>query len=135
MVRYADDFVVLARYQTTRLQEDIEGFIEGRMGLTINREKTRVVNLKEKVAKLEFLGFSFRYDRGLYGGGHRYLNLTPAVKSVESEKNRIRELTDHRHCFQPPEKIERINWQAAGSIGYFNYVSARQALRKSITSS
>lgn len=34
LVRYADDFVVLARYQSKRLLKSVEGFIEGRMGLT-----------------------------------------------------------------------------------------------------
>jgi len=131
LVRYADDFVVLARYQTTRLREDIEGFIEGRMGLTINREKTRVINLKERGVKLDFLGFTFRYDRDLFGQGHRYLNLTPSAKSVARERGRIRELTDHHHCFQAlPEMIERINWQTAGWKGYFNYGYARQAFRE-----
>lgn len=33
LVRYADDFVVLARYPGERLCKSIEGFIEGRMGL------------------------------------------------------------------------------------------------------
>jgi len=122
--------VALARYQTTRLREDIEGFIEGRMGLTINREKTRVVNLTAEGAKLDFLGFTFRYDRDLYGREHRYLNLTPSAKSVGKEKERIRELTDYHHCFQPlPEMIETINRQTAGWGGYFNFGYAKQALR------
>lgn len=95
------------------------------------REKTRFVNLKEEGAKLEFLGFVFRYDRDLSGRRHRYLNLTPSAKSVEKEKERIRELTDHHHCFQPlPEMIETINRHTAGWKGYFNFRYARQALRK-----
>jgi len=50
---------------------------------------------------------------------------------VGRERDRIRELTDHRHCFQPlPEMIEAINRQIAGWKGYFNYGYARQALRK-----
>jgi RNA-directed DNA polymerase len=131
LVRYADDFVVLARYQTARLREDIEGFIEERMGLTINREKTRVVKLKEEGEKLDFLGFTFRYDRDLFGGSHRYLNLTPSAKSLEKERDRIRELTDHHHCFQPlPEMIDAINWQTGGWQGYFNFGYAKQAFRK-----
>nr|MCW5971326.1 hypothetical protein [Blastocatellales bacterium] len=119
LVRYADDFVVLARYQTTSLHKDIEGFIEGRMGLTINREKTRVVDLKQEGAKLDFLGFTFRYDRDLYGRPRRYLNLTPAAKSLAKEKGTDKELTDHRHEFpatagddrgdQPAERgLERL---------------------------
>jgi RNA-directed DNA polymerase len=131
LVRYADDFVVLARYQTARLREDIEGFIEGRMGLTINREKTRVVNLKAQGAKLDFLGFTFRYDRDLYGKKGRYLNVSPSARSVEREKERIRELTDHHHCFQPlPRMIEEINRQTTGWKGYFNFGYPRQAMRE-----
>ena len=64
LVRYADDFVVLARYQGSRLTGWIESRIEGWLGLEINREKTRVVNLKEQGASLEFLGFTeFGYPR------------------------------------------------------------------------
>jgi len=131
LVRYADDFVEMARYQTTRLRDDIEGFIEGRMGLTINREKTRVVKLEEEGAKLDFLGFTFRYDRDLYGRERRYLNVFPSAKSMEREKERIRELTDHHHCFQPlPEMIETINRQIAGWGSYFNFGYAKQAFRE-----
>jgi len=131
LVRYADDFVVLARYQTKSLRQDIEGFIEGRMGLTINREKTRVIRLQEKGARLDFLGFSFRYDRDLHGRPNRYLNLAPSARSVGRERERIRELTDHHHCFQPlPKMIEAINRQIRGWKGYFNYGYARKAMRE-----
>ena len=48
LVRYADDFVVLARYQTPRLRGWIEEKIEKWLGLEINRDKTRVVDLRRK---------------------------------------------------------------------------------------
>lgn len=131
LVRYADDFVVLARYQSDRLRADVEGFIEGRMGLTINREKTRTVNLKEKGATLDFLGFTFRYDRDQFGRPYRYLNIVPSAKSMARERERIRELTDRHHCFQPlPEMILAINRQSAGWKGYFNFGYARMAFRE-----
>jgi len=101
------------------------------MGLTINREKTRVVKLTEAGAKLDFLGFTFRYERDLDGGEHRYLNVRPSAKSVGREKERIRALTDHHHCFQPlPEMIAGINRQTAGWKGYFNFGYPRQAMRE-----
>jgi RNA-directed DNA polymerase len=131
LVRYADDFVVLARYQSERLQASVEGFIEGRMGLTINREKTRVVKLREKGASLDFLGFTFRYDRDLSGRDHRYLNIVPSKKSVAREKQRIRELTDHHHCFQPLSRmIATINRQTTGWKNYFNFGYPRKAMRE-----
>ena len=40
LVRYADDFVVLARHQSSRLSDWIEAKLETWMGLEINREKT-----------------------------------------------------------------------------------------------
>ena len=69
LVRYADDFVVLARYVSPKLEGFIEAKLETWMGLEINREKTRVVDLKQKGASLDFLGFTFRYDRSRVRGG------------------------------------------------------------------
>ena len=42
LVRYADDFVVIAKHLTGDVIEEIEQFIEGRMGLRVNREKTAI---------------------------------------------------------------------------------------------
>ncbi len=131
LVRYADDFVVLARYQGERLRTSIEGFIEGELGLEINREKTRVVNLHENGASLDFPGYTFRSDRDLHGRDKRYLNLTPAAKSVAREKEQIRAQTNHHYCFQPlPEMIEQINRQTAGWENYFKSGYPAQAFRK-----
>ena len=131
LVRYADDFVVLARYQSQRLRTGIEGFIEVRMGLTINREKTRIVNLREEGAKLDFLGFTFRYDRDQFGRARRYLNLHPSAKSMSRERQRIAQMTDHHHCLQPlTQVIDQINRQITGWSNYFNYGYARPAMRE-----
>ena len=62
LVRYADDFVVLARYVSPKLSGFIETKLESWMGLEINREKTQVIDLKQKGARLDFLGFTFRYE-------------------------------------------------------------------------
>src|SRR5271157_5071095 len=38
LVRYEDDFVVLARYQSQRLRSYLEAKLEGGLGLTVNRD-------------------------------------------------------------------------------------------------
>jgi len=53
MVRYADDFVILARYQGDRIRDWVEVTVEDWMGLEINREKTKVVRLQETGAELD----------------------------------------------------------------------------------
>lgn len=75
LVRYADDFVIVARYIGPRLTDWIEGKIEGRLGLEINREKTRTIpNLKADGEKLDFLGYSLKYAYDQYGrAGKKYL--------------------------------------------------------------
>jgi RNA-directed DNA polymerase len=129
LVRYADDFVVLARYQGDRLREFVEGFIEGRMGLTINRDKTRIVRLREGES-LDFLGFTFRYDLDLKGRGHRYLNVQPSKKALARQRAKLQELTDSRMCFKPiPALIRDINRQLTGWANYFRFGYPRQTFR------
>ena len=100
MVRYADDFVVLARYQGAKLQQFIEGTLEEWMGLTINREKTRVVSLS-KGERLQFLGFTLQYHRDLNGGDHQYLHVMPSPKAMAHEFANLKQMTDSRNCFKP----------------------------------
>jgi len=107
LVRYADDFVVLARYQGPRLRQFLETKLEGWMGLEINREKTRVVNLMEEGARLDFLGYSFRFDRDQFGRGWRYLNVFPAEKSLKRERQKIKQMTGPQKCCEPiPQLIQ-----------------------------
>jgi RNA-directed DNA polymerase len=130
LVRYADDFVVLARYQTARLRAFIENFIEGRMGLEINREKTQVINLTDKGSRLDFLGYTFRYDRDLRGRNNKYLNVLPAKKAVIREREKLRQMTDKTVCFMPiPLLISQINEHLRGWKNYFSYGYPRKAFR------
>src|SRR5213593_629248 len=110
LVRYADDFVVVARYQSRKLSGFIESKLETWMGLEINRDKTRVVDLKQEGASLDFLGFTFRYDRDRKGRGHQYLNVVPAQKAVARERDTLRQLTGPRNAMRPLRwMIERLN--------------------------
>ena len=85
MVRYADDFVVMARYQGPQLVARVESLLEDWMGLKINRDKTRVVKLTEEGVHLDFLGYTFWYAPDLFFGRGRYLKLEPAAKSLARE--------------------------------------------------
>ena len=120
LVRYADDFVILARYVGERLTGWVEGLLEGRLGLTLNRSKTRVVNLSEEGATLNFLGYSFRYDRGLQGRDQRYLNVFPSKKSVSRIRDKVKALTGPSACFKPlPVVAGQVNDLVRSWAGYF----------------
>lgn len=131
IVRYADDFVILARYQGERLVRWVEDTLEGRFQLTINREKTRIVNLDQPGQGLDFLGFTLRYDRDLKGRARRYLNVSPSKKAVARARDKLRELTSHRRCFMPlPDMIGEVNCWMRGWSAYFRHGYPRKAFRE-----
>jgi RNA-directed DNA polymerase len=130
IVRYADDFVVLARYQGSRLRDYIESKIETWLGLEINRDKTKVIDLRQPGASLSFLGFTFRYDRDLKGRESRYLNVTPSKKALEAEREALQAMINrHRSHVPVPELIGEVNRQLRGWAGYFSFGYPRKAMR------
>lgn len=128
IVRYADDFVVLARYQGERLRRWIESTLEDRFGLTLNREKTKVVRLGEIGGMpLEFLGFSLRYERSVLGT-ESYLHVGPSRRSMSRLRDRLRDLTATRFCFRPiSELVSEVNRYLRGWSRYFVYGHPRRA--------
>jgi RNA-directed DNA polymerase len=120
LVRYADDFVVLARFIGDPIRQYLQGLLEGELGLTINREKTRIVHLQQEGASLDFLGFTFRYDRDRWGRpDRRYLNLFPSAKAEKRLKQKVHDCTTSRNNSKPVSQV--IGEVNAGVRGWGNY--------------
>lgn len=129
LVRYADDFVVMARYVGDRIKDWIGEKLEGWLGLTINKDKTSVVRVGHGYA-LDFLGFTFRYDDDLHGHKRSYLNLCPSKKALTKAREALRELTGPKMCYKPtPKVVEEVNRFLRGWGGYFNFGYPRKAFR------
>ena len=130
LVRYADDFVILASYQGMRIEEWVRSTLEDWQGLQINSEKTQTIDLK-KGEKLDFLGFTFRFDRDLYEGKTKYLNLEPSKKSQKKARKVVKEKTIRSKGYQPIKKIvEDLNGLLRGWGNYFGIGYPRKSFRK-----
>ncbi|MEA2043045.1 MAG: group II intron reverse transcriptase/maturase, partial [Bacteroidota bacterium] len=77
IVRYADDFVIMGRYLDSEVVKRIISLLT-RMGLTLNDEKSSMIDAREK--SFDFLGFTFRYDR-VFKSKRQYWNVFPSRKS------------------------------------------------------
>jgi RNA-directed DNA polymerase len=131
LVRYADDFVIMAKYVSRRIEYFVESKLEDWMGLIVNRDKTRVVKLNRPGERLDFLGYTFRYDRDRQGRNWRYLNLFPSEKALERERQKLREMTGPSMCFKPTRVlIAEINRNLRGWAQYFGQGYPRDAFRQ-----
>ena len=121
IVRYADDFVILARRWADGFVQRIEGELENRFGLVVNREKTRLLDMGADKSALAFLGYEFRYVRDRhYMKGDRYLEWCPSNKSVKKVCRKVKEETMRRKLLSPVEKVvERLNLVLDGWGRYF----------------
>lgn len=128
IVRYADDFVVQARYMGKRITDFVDEVLGG-LELSLNRDKTRIVDLGAKGASLDFLGFTFRYHRNLFGKG-TYLHVDPSAKSMARVRDRLRDLTRRQSRYPLEAVVEELNRYLRGWSQYFRYGHPRGAFRK-----
>ena len=130
LVRYADDFVVLARWMGPRITHWLENKLEGDLGLGLNRDKTGIVRMNGGGQRLDFLGFSLRYDRDLKGGNWRYLNVFPSKQVAVRLRDRIRWVTRSGYKKPLSEAVCEVNTILRGWANYFGCGYPRKAFRQ-----
>jgi len=86
MIRYADDFILMSKHINQEVIIEVHNYLD-RMGLTINTEKSKLINAKEE--PFDFLGFRVRYDRSIFSKGGRFWNIQPRSKSLKKIRQKI----------------------------------------------
>jgi len=114
--RYADDcnIYVRSRIAGERVMHTLIGFLEGKLRLRVNREKSAVAYVGER----KFLG-----HRLLAGG-----MLTIAPKSLERAKDRIRQLTNRSRGVSLERVVGELNSFLTGWVTYFRHAKAKSHL-------
>jgi len=81
-----------------------------------------VVDLREPGASLDFLGYTFRYDRDLKGRHQKYLNVFPSRKAVQRERAKLHAMTNSHQCFKPISTLlGELNRHLKSWANYFSF--------------
>lgn len=131
-MRYADDFVILARTITPTMVRWVEATVEEWLGLTINRRKTRQLRLAPRSGEtITFLGYTFGCERDQYGRSHHYLVAVPSVAAVRGCWQAVRQVVHPRRSWLPVAALIReVNQLLRGWAQYFQFGYSRRAYRR-----
>jgi RNA-directed DNA polymerase len=101
LIRYADDLVILSRKITPRLEGFVSEKIEQWLGLKINRDKTRIYEVKTSENGLDFLGYNLRLAHAPHGPKRRYWRVASSKKSIQRETAQLRTMISNRQQHIP----------------------------------
>ena len=120
-VRYADDLLIFckSRKAATRTLNHILPYIEGKLFLKVNREKTQIAYVNE----VKYLGYGFYIHKG-----EGRLRIHP--KSVQKFKDKIREVTGRSNGMGTLARKTRLNQTIRGWINYFKLADAKKLLQR-----
>ena len=122
--RYADDAILVCRRSATQALEAFEA-IALRMGLTINREKTRITKLTEG---FDFIGYQF-VKRRSPTNGKRIIYIFPSEHAQRTIRRQIKSFTKRRAPITPAEFVKQVNETVRGWVNYYRHTNASEAFR------
>ena len=123
VVRYADDIVVVtkSRRAAEHMLESCRKFLEGKLKLTMNLQKSKVVSLFSH-RNFKFLGCCLgKNGRGVYIRVHR--------NSLQKAKQKLKELTRRNQGRNVRVVMAKVKEFIRGWIGYFYIADMKRILQ------
>ena len=123
--RYADDCIIVVKSEkaANRVMESITKFIEKKLGLKVNVEKSKVARPNQ----IKYLGYGFYYTKtGI-------IKPKTHLKSIQKFKRKLKQLTKRSYSITLEERIVKLNQVIRGWINYFRVADMKEQL-KNITS-
>ena len=124
VVRYADDIVVLARTPRAgqRLLESSRRYLEGKLKLRMNAEKSKVVSVYA-IRDFKFLGFALGKGKdGIYVRAH--------AKTLKKAKETLRELTSRSQGRNVRTVMDNVKKYIRGWLGYYGIARMKNTMRE-----
>lgn len=119
-VRYADDCIILVKSEkaANRVLTSITKFIEKKLGLKVNVEKSKVT----RPTQTKYLGFSFwKNPKGQW-------KPKPHIKSYQKLVRKLKQLTDRSWSISLDNRIKKINYVVRGWVNYFRIANMKNKI-------
>jgi len=133
LIRYADDFVVMAPTES-KAKEALRQiqFVMSKLGLVLHPEKTRMVDLRRGKGSFVFLGCTIRKKRSILRNPRGYyMHRWPSPKATKRLRNRVREITGKRGSGEDVKQIiAKLNPVLRGWGNYFRTGTCRREFHK-----
>ena len=119
-VRYADDCMILckSRRSAERTKVSITRYIEGKLFLKVNGEKTSVAN----ISQVKYLGYGFYRYKG-------ECRLKVHKKSIAKMKERLRAITNRSRAISNEERPRILGRYVKGWVNYFKLADMKKMLQ------
>jgi len=137
LVRYADDLVILCEKKAHALEAiQVLKAVFGKLELSINTEKSKLVNLWLDREGFDFLGFHHRRLPKLFKKGKFYdLRSFPSKKAMKKMRAKVTEVTAPRSrlFWSPKQMVDKLNPIIQGWKNYYGGVDpavSNQYLKK-----
>jgi RNA-directed DNA polymerase len=127
LINYADDLVILSRGNAAEALEWLR-WAMGKMGLTLNEEKTRLCDGRRE--GFRFLGYEFGPEIH-HRTGKPYLTAQPSAKSIEREKEAVSSVLRPGNQEPFEEVVKQLNRILRGWASYFS-IGTRMTAYKAI---
>ena len=116
-VRYADDIMLFARCKRSaaRIMAHILPFIENKLKLRVNKEKTKVAY----IGHVKFLGYGFYPSKG------SKIKLKVHKKSIEKMKSRVRVITSRSRGISYETLKLELKQYVRGWVNYFKHADMK----------
>lgn len=117
-VRYADDLIIMvgSRQAADRVMKSVTRFIEEKLGLKVNAEKSKV----DKPKGIKYLGFGF-----YFGSFAKVYKAKPHPKAVAKFKAQMKKLTGRSWGVSNSYKVFKLNQLIRGWVNYFRIGSMK----------
>ena len=124
VIRYADDIVILAKSKRAgeRLLESSKRYLEGKLKLKLNAEKSKVVSVYA-IRNFKFLGFAL-------GKGKNGMYIRAHAKSLKKAKQKLKELTSRSQGRNVRIVMRNVKVYIRGWLGYFGIASMKTTMQE-----